>query len=177
MLTRNYWRIFGGMLARLNGSAQMVTVALPDGTTLTEAVLTSSTRPFNVLGTIGVPLTNATYGASTAGCWYGRGTTPPTLDDITLEDPITDDSLTAICAGLNDVARVEGPDHYRFSAVHQVTNNSNEEISISEIGCFGSIASGGKVCMLDRTVLEAPIVIPPKETVSLEYVIKFPYGT
>ncbi|MBQ1255643.1 MAG: hypothetical protein IIX91_07630, partial [Clostridia bacterium] len=60
---------------------------------------------------------------------------------------------------------------------HQVTNNTDEEITVSEIGCFGVLANGGKVCMLDRTVLEEPIVIPPKETVSLEYVIKFPYGT
>ena len=75
------------------------------------------------------------------------------------------------------MVRAEGPDHYRFSAVHQVTNNTDEEIAISEIGCFGSITNGGKVLMLDRTVLKTPVVIPPRETVPLEYVIKFPYGT
>lgn len=177
MLTRNYWRFFSAMMARLTGVTYSVTVTLPDGTTITDGLLTTSSRPYNVLGTIAAPYSDATYGKTIPGTWYGKGTTPAALDDYTLEAPITDGSITAICGGNSNLVRAEGPDHYRFSAVHQVTNNTDEEIAISEIGCFGSITNGGKVLMLDRTVLKTPVVIPPRETVPLEYVIKFPYGT
>ena len=176
MLNRNYWKFFGSIMARYQGSTYSMTVTLPSGASLTETLLSSSSRPYNVLGAISAPMTDSTYGTTVPGAWYGKGTTPPTLDDYTLEDPITDGSLTATCGGTANLMRVEAADHYRISAVHQVTNNTNQEVTISEIGSFGSASGGAKVIMLDRTVLETPIVIPAKETVSLEYVIKFPYG-
>ena len=177
MLTRNYWKIFGAIMPRLSGNTYSATVKIVDGTTLTETMLASTAKPYTILGAIAMPKTSSLYGAGTTGTWYGKGTTPATIDDYALEDPITDDSLSITCGGASALVRAEGPDHYRISAAHQVTNNTGEEITVSEIGCFGILANGGKVCMLDRTVLEEPIVIPPKETVSLEYVIKFPYGT
>ena len=177
MLTRNYWKIFGAIMPRLGGNTYSATVKIVDGTTLTETMFSSAAKPYTILGAIAAPKANSLYGGGTTGTWYGKGTTPATIDDYALEDPITDSSLSIACGGASALVRAEGPDHYRISVAHQVTNNTDEEITVSEIGCFGVLTNGGKVCLLDRTVPEEPIVIPPKETVSLEYVIKFPYGT
>lgn len=176
MLTRNYWRIFGAIMPRLGGNTYSATLVLPTGTTTTETMLSSSAKPYSLLGAISSPYNASTYGSTIAGTWYGKGTTPATLDDYTLEDPFKDDSVSGVCGGYISLANTEGPDHYRISATHQITNNTTEEITITEVGCFGAATSAGKVCLLDRTVLETPIVIPAKETVSMEYVIKFPYG-
>lgn len=176
MLTRNFWRVFGATMPRLSGNNYSATVKIVDGTTLTETMLSSTAKPYTVLGAIAMPKASSLYGAGTTGTWYGKGTTPATIDDYALEDPITDGSLSITCGGSSALVRAEGPDHYRISAAHQVTNNTDEEITVSEIGCFGILVNGGKVCLFDRTVLETPVTIPARETVPVEYVIKFPYG-
>lgn len=176
MLTRNYWQIFSAIMSRSGGNTYSATVKAVDGSTITETMFSSAAKPYTILGAIAAPKANSLYGGGTTGTWYGKGTTPATIDDFALEDPITDGSLSIACGETSALARAEGPDHYRISAAHQVTNNTDEEITVSEIGCFGALTNGGKVCLLDRTVLETPITIPPKETVSVEYVIKFPYG-
>lgn len=177
MLTRNFWRIIGAIMPRLGGNTYSATLVLPTGATIAETMLSSSAKPYSLLGAISSPYNAITYGSTIAGTWYGKGTTPATLDDYTLEEPFTDDRVTGVCGGPSSLTNTEGPDHYRISATHQITNNTTEEVTITEIGCFVAVTSAGKVCLLDRTVLETPIVIPAKETVSVEYVIKFPYGT
>ena len=175
MLTKNFWSIFGVVMPRYEANSNYAPVVYADGTAGSEALLSSSSRPHTVLGAMVLPRSNTNYGSS-IGTWYGRGTTPATVDDYALEAPITDSSLTGTCGGISALLRVAGADHYRISVTHQVTNTTAEEITISEVGCFGQLSAGGKVVLLDHTVLETPVVIPPKETVSLEYVIKFPYG-
>ncbi len=176
MLTKNFWRIFGAIMPRLNGNTYSAKVVHPSGSTTTETMFSSSIKPYTLLGAMTVPQNGALYGGTTIGTWYGRGTTPATADDYTLEDPIKTGDVTGVCGGDTALVRAEGPDHYRISVTHQITNNKDETVTISEIGCFGALASGAKVCLLDRTVPETPIVIPPQETVPVEYVIKFPYG-
>jgi hypothetical protein len=61
--------------------------------------------------------------------------------------------------------------------VHQLTNKTDEDIYIWEVGLHILFATGGKAYMLEHTVLEEPIVVPAGNTISTEYVIKFPYGT
>ena len=175
MLTKNFWSIMGVVMPRYEANSNYAPVVYADGTAGSEALLSSSSRPHTVLGAIVLPRSNSNYGSS-IGTWYGRGTTPATVDDYALEAPITDSSLTGTCGGISALLRVAGADHYRISVTHQVTNTTAEEITISEVGCFGQLSAGGKVVLLDHTVLETPVVIPPKGTVSLEYVIKFPYG-
>ena len=74
------------------------------------------------------------------------------------------------------MASVLNGDHVRISATHQVTNNTDADIAVSEIGCFGNLSASGKPFLLDHTVLETPVVVPAGKTVTMEYVIKFPYG-
>lgn len=175
MLTKNFWSIFSAVMSRYEANSYYAPVVYADGTEGSEPLLTSSSKPSTVLGAMVLPRSDSNYGSS-IGTWYGRGTTPATVDDYALEAPITDDSLTGTCGGISALLKTAGADHYRISITHQVTNTTAQEITISEVGCFGQLSSGGKAVLLDHTVLETPITIPAKETISLEYVIKFPYG-
>lgn len=177
MLTRNFYRVLGGVCGRALANSMEVTLTLPDGTVDTDTMLNNSADPFAVLGTIAYPTADSYYGGSTMGTWYGKGGTPATLDDYKLEDPITDKSISIVSGWINSLAKVEAADHYRISSVHQITNNTDKTIEIREVGCFGQLESSSRAFLLDRTVLKEPLVIPPKETVTTEYVIKFPYGT
>ena len=175
MLTRNYWQFFASMMGRLNGSSQSLTLTLPDGTTLTDAVFGSASKPYTLLGAICAPFSNENYGKS-YGTWYGKGRTPATMEDYKLEEPITDGSLT-IAGGKNTYTTTINGDHVRIAAAHLVTNNTSEDIAVSEIGSFGCFTSAGKPIMMDHTVLETPVIIPARDTSTIEYVIKFPLGT
>lgn len=177
MLTRNFWKILGAVLGKLYGGTYYVDMALPDGTTVSYDLQSTGAKPYSVLGAIADPYATSDYATNKAGTWYGTGRTPATLDDVKLEAPITDGSISITCGTNLALLKTESSDHYRFSATHQITNNTAQEIALSEIGCFGimSASTSAKACLLDRTVLETPIVIPAKETVSVEYVIKFPY--
>ena len=177
MLTRNFYRVLGGMCGRARGNSMNVTLTFPDGTTDTDTMFSNSADPFAVLGVITFPYADSQYGGTVSGTWYGKGGASATLDDYKLEAPVNDNSLTVVCGGLNSLVKTEAADHYRISTVHQVTNNTDKTIEIREVGCFGQLESTSKAFLLDRTVLEEPLVIPPKETVTTEYVIKFPYGT
>lgn len=177
MLTRNFWRVLGGVCGRATGNSMEVTLMFPDGTTDTDTMFSNSGDPFAILGTIAFPTAESYYGGNARATWYGKGGTPATLDDYKLEAPITDESISIVSGWINGLAKVEAEDHYRISSVHQITNNTDKAIEIREVGCFGQLESSSRSFLLDRTVLKEPLVIPPKETVTTEYVIKFPYGT
>lgn len=173
MLTRNYWQFFNSMMGRLNGSSPTLTLTLPDGTTLSDTVFGATAKPFTLLGAICMPYSNTNYGKS-YGTWYGKGRTPATIEDYKLEEPITDGSIT-ITGGKNAYTTAINGDHVCVAAAHLVTNNTGADITVTEIGSFGCFTSGGKPIMMDHTVLETPIIIPARNTITIEYVIKFPF--
>ena len=175
MLTKNFWKIFAGLVGRIQGETKEVTVTLPDNTQYTDTLFASSSRPYGLLGVLSTPLCN-NYIGSWYGTWFGTGTTPPTIEDVTLEAPITDESIA--CKGsTQSLIVVTEPDCVRISAAHSLTNTTSKDITIKEVGCFGKINSEQGAFLLDRTVLNTPIVIPAGRTVPIEYAIKFPYGT
>ena len=111
------------------------------------------------------------------GVRIGTGTTPATVGDYNLEVPIT--------AGVsfnNSSSTVFNMDDDGCSvyATSGVTNTGTETLSVSEIGLFAKLyyASGTMcVAMVDRTVLDEPIVINPGETKQLTYTIRMNYPT
>ena len=176
MLTRNFWTLFAALGGQVTTTAKTVNLTKIDGTIYSCSFSSSSRIPYAFLGGVCVPNGLSSNYGSWNGTWYGRGRTPATVDDYTLEDPIFDNAITG-ASGLTALVATVGDGYAQISATQSLTNNTDEEIAVGEVGCFGQISSSGSGILMDRTVLEEPIVIPPKGTVAFEYVIKFPFGT
>lgn len=108
------------------------------------------------------------------GVYFGTGSTPASLEDYTLESPIT--TGLAFAGGLEGVSAYENG-RAEVIARYIVTNTSNAEINIREIGCFVpvhiSTTSAYQVIMMERTVLPEPITIPAGEAKMVTYKITF----
>lgn len=115
------------------------------------------------------------------GTYFGTGTTPSTIDDYKVESWLnTSTQIT-----------VTNPSDFSFSveagalvasATFGVTNKTSAAIPVSEI-CYvamlytGTSSSSTKPALVDRTVLEEPIVINPGESKQLTYTIRMNYPT
>lgn len=111
------------------------------------------------------------------GVWFGRGASPASLADYMLEDPIT--SGLSIVNGSATVIYVEDG-KYVASATYTVTNNTDEEVTIKEMGVFCQQirkASSSKFyiynVLMERTVLDTPVVIAPGAAKVITYKITF----
>lgn len=174
MLTKNFWQLASQLLGRYNGNTRQVPLINTAGTTASETPFSSTSKPYSMLGSVCLPqVTN--YGVA-HGVYYGKGRTPATMNDYKMEDPILDGTLGVSEGGTGALNIAVNADHLRISGVHQLTNQTDEDIYIWEVGLHILFAMGGKAYMLEHTVLEEPIVVPAGNTISTEYVIKFPYG-
>lgn len=143
-----------------------------DGTRFFKAYTAGTASPRALLGSMTNPQCVA---LGTDGTWFGKGTTPPTVDDYTMEAAYVNGEFTIQCASA--VTGTHTNTFYSISIVYNITNTTSRDLPISEIGVFGrNISTGQYYCLLDHTILENPVVIPAKHTVAMEYVIKFPYG-
>ena len=112
-----------------------------------------------------------------SGVWIGNGKTPPTPDDYKLENRIT--AGFSFTNQSNKAVSVD-EDGIHISATYGVTNTGTEPLEISEIGLVSYHSTGSSnsaYFMVERTVLETPIVIPPNETRQITYTISFRYPT
>lgn len=175
MLTKNFWTLLSTLLGQVTTTSKTVELRKTDGDVYTCSYSSSSRIPYALLGGVCIPQFYSSNYGSWNGTWFGRGRTPATVDDYTLEDPIFD-ALTG-ASGLEALVATVGDGYVQISATQSLTNNTDEEIAVGEVGCFGQVSSSGSGILMDRTVLEEPIVISPKSTVAFEYVIKFPFGT
>lgn len=95
----------------------------------------------------------------------GKGLTPPTVDDYTLEDPIT--------SGFNANLAITYANN-KINLAQTLTNTTSESITISEVG-FKIGTANGNTCifLVDRTLLDKPVTIAPNETKTIQYSIDF----
>ena len=110
-----------------------------------------------------------------SGVWIGNGKTPPTPDDYMLGNRIT--SGYAFTNQSDKTISVD-EDGIHISATYGVTNSGTEPLEISEIGLVSehSISTSSvDFFLIERTVLETPIVIPPNETRQITYTISLRY--
>ena len=122
-------------------------------------------------------MTVITVGGSTSnrnyGVLFGAGTTPPTNGDHKLESTITS-GLTA--SAPSEALTTETDDYYEITATYGVY--ATTETTISEIGIFcntsttASTNSNGGMFLIDRTVLETPIIIPAGQSKQVTYTIR-----
>lgn len=120
-------------------------------------------------------ITNATtLRQQNMGVYFGAGSSPATLADYTLESTIT--TGLAFSGGLEKVSAYENG-KAEVIARYIVTNTSDAEINIWEIGCFMPIQSSSssqyKLVMVERTVLTEPITIPAGESKMVTYKVVF----
>lgn len=98
----------------------------------------------------------------------GSGTTEPTADDYSLETP---DSNLSLSLAIN-TANTDTPSYEQnYIFISQVTykNNTNESITVSEIGVIGTITGYGDVLITRDTF--KPITIEPNKSYNFSVTI------
>lgn len=104
------------------------------------------------------------------GVFFGSGTTPPTVNDYSLESFI-DTGLTI--TEPSAVSDNTTDDYWEMSVTYGIYASS--DLTISEVGLFvtnnKSVDIANSV-MIDRTVLENPIVIPAGQSKQVTYTIR-----
>ena len=106
------------------------------------------------------------------GIVLGSGTTPATINDHCLESRIT---ANLVCSSVVTV-----DDNNDKIIIITATNSGNDNITIGEIGYHGSApvsaqSSSSAAVLLERTVLDSPIVIAPSGVGQVAYKINMNY--
>ena len=118
-----------------------------------------------------------TLSAGTAGISVGSGSTPATEDDYQLQNTIT----SGLAAQVNRIIDFDnsGNPYLRYDIM--LTNNTADDITVNEIGYKQSISAGttqaggnmgNRICLIDRTVLNSPLVIEAGTYEVIRYTLK-----
>ena len=160
MLTKNFYSYMRAALQKTPA-----TFTLTTGVT-NEINFSNDTPPFKAMNV-------CAYNLLKAGTHFGTGTTPATTSDYFLESVL--DSTKINVSEQSAVSYSRGDTFDEYSVSFGVTNITAEAITISEVG-LSAIPYGDKLVLVDHTVLDAPVTIPPHETKHIAYTIRFNYG-
>lgn len=171
MLTKNFYSFVFGKGLKTTISKSLTTI---DGTVTDHAYYYN-----NNSDQIFTCMSSFTPSATGSGVMIGTGTTPATIGDYKLESQLT---TGIIFNGTTSVSYNMDDDGYSMFSTSSVKNNGTEPIAVSEIGLVCNLYNGtssSSMCkvLLDRTVLDEPIVINPGETKQLTYTIRMNYPT
>ena len=116
---------------------------------------------------------NATYGGSIL---LGTGTTTPTKNDYTLEQPLESSIQVSVLSRSNtniqSPAQVYSDVPSLLYVTALVTNESEADVTISEIGMTTNLGSNYTTkTLLTRTVLDEPIVMESGKTYQITVAI------
>lgn len=168
MLTKNFKSLMRGMLT---GSASLTTTSGGSNTAgIYGEYYRYSSKPLSAF------MSGKCQNVTTYGVFFGTDSTPATESDYTLGAPIT--SGLSITSPSN-YALSENADtgEVTYSAIFTVTNNSGADINIYEIGwvCTHTQGSNSQTfcSLLDRTVLNEPIILPAGATKFITYEVTF----
>lgn len=117
---------------------------------------------FRYLGTVSKSVT-------TSGVVFGMSDEAPTYNDYFLKGDI----ITTI-SGSGVVTLSEDENGCEWSVVHTLVNTGENDITIKEVGYIGGYS---KYAMLERTVLDSPVTIPPGGVGQVTYTIRMNYPT
>lgn len=184
MLTNNYlnWRkvmFMGGSMSSLIGPSGSPLAHTPTMQHSYSADIGFSTNP----RIASAPTEPGSYASKLditrayPGAYFGSGITPATKGDYTLENFITS-GLSASSGGT--ALWKENDGLYVYEQRYLLTNTSDANITISEIGLFRTVVYEESTSrywhypvLMDRTVLAEPIYIAPGETKLVTYRINF----
>ena len=122
-------------------------------------------------------VTNKTSGNVSYGVFFGSGSTPASRSDYTIESILKESSglsnkMKSVASSRDDAGNVCIHGFYSME-----NTNATAEISISELCLFGFVRDSSEYyhnVLVDRTVLENPIVLKPGEEKLITY--KFTFG-
>ncbi len=169
MFTLNYYNLLAnltatrGSVSSIYGTERGLSIITTNNVCLKTEFGWYSGFPENISST-------PTTGVHTAGISIGTGNTPPSLADVNLKNTITSGvsmSLTSTVRGV-DPSGVPYIEH-----TVSITNTGSSEITIREIGLKQEYrpSSGGNTFawLMDRTVLETPVVIQAGDAGVVKY--------
>lgn len=171
MLTKNFKNMMALILESFGGGKGLLPIKAYNGTTYYGRPYFNSTDVFPYSTYFDCRLNND------AGFWFGSGNTAASENDYTLETKITSGlgfSRTSFLDLDND-----GNPYVKNNIL--VTNTSQSDITISEIGWFQYMRSATNLngtennqilVLFDRTVLATPITIAAEEYALVEYTLK-----
>lgn len=120
----------------------------------------------------------ATGDAKNNGVHIGSGTTAPSASDYCLENRISSGISVVNTVILYD-GNKDASGNLKSEIIYTVQNTSNNTITISEVGtvvqAFGSVnqgvstGNGNKYVLIDRTLLDTPLVLPAGESGAFTY--------
>ena len=122
---------------------------------------------------------SGTLSASDVGISVGSDGTPPTEMDYNLGSTITSGVSLSVSAGTRTAGQDEGDPWISYAVT--VTNTGSASVTVREIGMkqnlYGTLLPGRTdynyyPCLLDRTVLPAPITIAPGDAGVIHYKLK-----
>ena len=165
MLTKNFYSY---MRAAFSAPSKAIPFVKTDGTTA-NLRYSNSYAPFAVMNKCSV--NNNGFGVS-----FGTGTTPATMSDYSIESGLGGTQISVSYPDSVSYSRDNTFDMYSVS--FGITNITSDAITISEVGLTVGASSGSSnyVVLVDRTVLDTPVTIPPHETKHIAYTIRFNYG-
>lgn len=181
MILNNYYKYVGAFAVRSDTSKTAQKLQLRDflgnisTNTLTIGIGTMSFTSSTSNRDASLVRVSTSWSAGQPGIALGSGTTPPTIDDYYLENPLIDQgasyTATATVGGANN--------NNLFSTTSLITvkNTGASAITIGELGLWTTDTTSGTSktnrFLLERTVLDTPVVIEPDGMGVIEYTISF----
>lgn len=176
MITKNYRKILSAFGAIFDGYRYAKDLGLIDFagnvSSQTSKAVTPSAFFFTNQTTNGfatMKRVTSSWRSPETGIILGSGTTPATENDYCLENALIDQNIP-VSTQVTCVITVDS-----VTSTITVTNNNNTTISIGEIGVWTTIDNNGGTlagrCLLERTVLDAPVVIPAGSIGVIDYTI------
>jgi hypothetical protein len=112
--------------------------------------------------------------ASSAGVYFGSGSTPPTKDDYTLENIIT----SGCKIETKNMERTVENNIIMVKTRYVISNTGSDNIIIGEVGIYGTTIVNGTSntvanFLMERTVLDEPVVIPVGGVGAVEYTLTY----
>lgn len=151
MLLKNFGAILANALAddALTEGIKCTTGELPVATSLRE--LPQSTGSLNMVIDSEVYIANsASSGAATWAFGFGDGTTPPTIDDYKFSGNLVAPNIVS-----GSVSNGSNGSTWQMTVI----NNTEETMTINEIGLFIKTSSSYGCLMLTRDVLPQPVIL------------------
>ena len=118
----------------------------------------------------------ATYGNPSFAIGIGNGTAPFSVNDYALANEVMLSDVPADYVSFNDNGTC-----YNINVTQSFTVSS--DINVTEVGLFIKVDSDPgnsntqKYLLLARDVLDSPITLYANDTISIQYVLYFPYGS
>lgn len=167
MITKNWYKVASGLLIFESSTSNVYCRNMEN----VDSEVSANYKMF-VLGlalAAETILTSIPTSTIARGVLFGTGDTPPTLEDYTLAG----DAISTInsSSSITTIGSANDAEYAELSVTYTLTNTGTKDVTVKEVAlvCFG--------CMMERTVLEAPITIPGGGVGQVTYTIRMNYPT